>query len=309
MFEYINGDNLLQRLEGHTGVVTNVKFNSNGTYCMSCSNDKTIRLWNPSRGIQIKEYSGPHNYEIFDVCISQDNSKFVSVGADKAAFLWDVSTAQVIRKFFGHHGRINCCALSPVSNEVLVTGSYDKSLMFWDMRARGRLPIQTLTDFSDAVSCMFVTDHECVCGCSNGVVYSFDIRGGRVCVDTMPAGSVVCVSQSKDGRCHLVSCTDETIRLIDTVTGELVQVFKGHKNKSYVVSSTFDHADEYVVSGSEDGCVCVWRVEKSQVMQSFPAHTHPVVAVCFHPIDGSIMLTGSHDKTIKVWAMGENSKD
>ena len=95
-------------LRGHQGPCLAVRFNAVGTYCMSggkvihsnarcpapvaCScclqllpaantagpprvlQDRTVRLWNPHRGIQIKVYSG-HGYEVRDVAIASDNSK------------------------------------------------------------------------------------------------------------------------------------------------------------------------------------------------------------------------------------------
>lgn len=36
--------------------------------------DRTLRLWNPHRGVHIKTYAG-HGYDVRDVCVSADNSK------------------------------------------------------------------------------------------------------------------------------------------------------------------------------------------------------------------------------------------
>lgn len=64
-------------------------------------------------------------YEILDVAVLKDNSKFVSCGEDKAAFLWDVSTGAVVRRLQGHEQRINACCFSNEGG-VLFTASYDK---------------------------------------------------------------------------------------------------------------------------------------------------------------------------------------
>lgn len=34
-------------LDGHTSSVNSVRWTSDGEYAVSCSNDKTIKLWNP----------------------------------------------------------------------------------------------------------------------------------------------------------------------------------------------------------------------------------------------------------------------
>ena len=68
-----------------------------------------INLWNPLKNKIIKTYKGAHNYEILDIAIYKDNSRFVSVGGDKHPFLWDVKTGNIIRKIKGHTHRITCC--------------------------------------------------------------------------------------------------------------------------------------------------------------------------------------------------------
>lgn len=44
--------------------------------------DRTLRLWNPVKGLFIKEYRG-HGYEVRDVSVCSDNSKMASVGGDR----------------------------------------------------------------------------------------------------------------------------------------------------------------------------------------------------------------------------------
>lgn len=38
------------------GAVRSVRFNKDGNYMLTCGSDKTIKLWNPSRGLLIKTY-------------------------------------------------------------------------------------------------------------------------------------------------------------------------------------------------------------------------------------------------------------
>lgn len=70
-------------LKGHSGRITAVRFTStdrsilvtrieDGSYCMSCGQDRSICLWNPFRddmkdGFLIKRYKGPHSNSVNDV--------------------------------------------------------------------------------------------------------------------------------------------------------------------------------------------------------------------------------------------------
>ena len=84
-------------LQGHDGPILAVRFNRTGTYCLTCGKvcyasaaswqhgvqclqslnglqDRTLRLWNPHRGVHIKTYVG-HGYDVRDVCVSAANDK------------------------------------------------------------------------------------------------------------------------------------------------------------------------------------------------------------------------------------------
>ncbi|MED6176110.1 hypothetical protein PIB30_084750 [Stylosanthes scabra] len=85
-------------LKGHKGAAFAARFNTDGNYCLNCSKDRTIRLWNPHRNIHIKTYKSHGR----DVHVTSDNSKLCSCGRDRHIFYWDVATSRVIRKFRGH---------------------------------------------------------------------------------------------------------------------------------------------------------------------------------------------------------------
>ena len=93
-------------LKSHTSAVNAVRFTKDGSYCLTCSDDRTVKLWNPfcktsttnvqeNDALMIKTYAGAHGYGVLDVVVSHDNESFVSAGHDKTAFLWDVTSAQV----------------------------------------------------------------------------------------------------------------------------------------------------------------------------------------------------------------------
>ena len=50
-------------LSGHEGAILAVRFNSAGTYALSCGKDRTLRLWNPHTGVGVKTYTGERERE------------------------------------------------------------------------------------------------------------------------------------------------------------------------------------------------------------------------------------------------------
>lgn len=288
--------NLVQTLSGHTAPVLSLVFTKNGRFVLSTSQDKSVRLWNPHEAVHIKTYTGPHNYEVNDAAVSDDNARFVSCGGDKDFFLWDVTSGQVIRKFVGHERKVNALAFSP-NQEVVLSASHDKAVRIWDMRARSRGSIQALTEATDSVLCLSAQGDEIVTGSADGCVRQYDVRKGQMVVDSLlqPVGSV---SFSNDGECILVSTLDHSIRLLEHGSGQQLAHYHGHKNSKYKIRSTLDPADCVAVSGSEDNCICMWDLVDANLVCSLTGHTGPVLSVRF--FEGTLVSAGA-DSTVRVW--------
>lgn len=94
------------------------------TQVLTGCSDRTIRLFNPSRGsggnALIQKYEA-HGYEVLDIAVADDNARFASVGGDKTVFVWDVASATTIRRLSGHSGRCNAVAFA-ADGGVLVSG-------------------------------------------------------------------------------------------------------------------------------------------------------------------------------------------
>ena len=58
---------LQHTLAGHTGPVNVVIYSAGAAkYCLSGGQDRTVRLWNPSTGLEIKRYQ-VHGYEVLSL--------------------------------------------------------------------------------------------------------------------------------------------------------------------------------------------------------------------------------------------------
>ncbi len=68
--------------------------------------DRSIILWNPTKGLRIKTYTG-HGYDVRDCSTATDSKTFASCGGDRNVILWDVASGRFIRKFKGHDATVN----------------------------------------------------------------------------------------------------------------------------------------------------------------------------------------------------------
>jgi WD40 repeat protein/predicted Ser/Thr protein kinase len=109
---------------------------------------------------------------------------------------------------------------------------------------------------------------------------------------------------SPDGRYVLTTSDDQTARVWDVGTGELVgQPLKHH---DAVLGGDFRPDSRAVVTASADGTARVWHVVTGEPLTPDLRHRGPVVCASFSP-DGQRVLTASEDGTARLWdaATGE----
>ncbi|CAG8458092.1 12413_t:CDS:2 [Ambispora leptoticha] len=254
--------------KGHIGPVHVVRYDSSGEYVLTGGQDRTLKLWNPETGLAIKTYEG-HGKEVLGVSITQDHSKFVSCGGDRQVFLFDVTTAKTIRRFEGHQHRVNTVDFNR-DGTVVLSGSYDSTVRIWDCRS------------------------------VDGNIRIYDLRVGALLTDLI-SQPVTSVCFSGDGNCVLASSLDDTIRLMDKDNGGLLNSFKGHKNTQYKIQSCLSNYDMHVISGSEDGNICIWDLLEGKLLSTIhQAHENVVTCVAYNPKQ-PIMISTSVDGTAKVW--------
>ncbi|KAI8283518.1 WD repeat domain-containing protein 83 [Colletotrichum sp. SAR11_57] len=249
---------------------------SPGTYILTGSADRTIRLYNPAtqdanprytsnlttrttprvpEGRMIQSYAS-HGYEVLDLAVAADNERFASCGGDRAVFLWDVASATTLRRFggnvHGHSSRINCVAFGGDGDSLVISAGFDTSVRVWDCKSNSAKPVQVMDEAKDSVTALVVRDAEIVAGSVDGRVRSYDVRMGKCITDTMGA-SVTSLKLTRDGKAMLVGSLDSKIRLMDRDSGSCLKTYEdaGWKNEELRVQSILGGKEKYVIAGDE----------------------------------------------------------
>ena len=116
--------------QGHTGSVTSVAFSPDGTYIVSGSNDKTIRVW--SKQGQVGSPFQGHTHSVNSVAFSPDGGHIVSGSKDKTIRIWDAQSGfQVCNSLQGHTNSVNSVAFSSDGLKI-VSGSDDMTVRVWN---------------------------------------------------------------------------------------------------------------------------------------------------------------------------------
>jgi WD40 repeat protein len=83
---------------GHSDFVEKVRFHPTKPLIVSCSLDKTVRLWNPDNGAQIRSLEG-HTDAVFAIAISPDGNRIASGAWNGEVRIWNVDDGKLIKSF------------------------------------------------------------------------------------------------------------------------------------------------------------------------------------------------------------------
>ncbi|KAM9970288.1 hypothetical protein ACTFIR_002138 [Dictyostelium discoideum] len=313
-------------LSNHSGSVTVVKYNSDGGYCLSGSSDKSIKLYNVSKGSMIHSFE-EHGYGIGDLVSTSDNKQLFSC-AEKQLYQWDIASGQVIRRFQNAHNDTITSVCVNLDSTLLFSGSSDRLVKAWDLRTKSINPVQILDDSKDTITSIIVneqtithnhshghshgnnnnqphthTQKEVITSSVDGCIRTYDVRMGTLVTyeDTIPISSV---SITKDKKCFIASCTDETVKLIDIDSYETLREYKGHKNKVYKINSCSNFDDSLIISGSEDNDFYIYELLSGKLLSKLSGHTNIITHVDSHPSKNQF-ITSSTDCTIRIWDQSE----
>jgi U3 small nucleolar RNA-associated protein 12 len=131
---FVDSLKLFLNLYGHKLPVLSMDISYDSKMIVTCSADKTARLWGLDFGDCHKALLA-HEDSVMSVAFVPHNKdgnghNFFSASKDKMIKYWDGDKFENIQKLSGHHGEIWALAMSR-SGDFIVSASHDKSIRIW----------------------------------------------------------------------------------------------------------------------------------------------------------------------------------
>ncbi|KAF0030477.1 hypothetical protein F2P81_017208 [Scophthalmus maximus] len=218
----------------------------------------------------------------------------------------------------GHRSPVTRVIFHPVFS-VMVSASEDATIKVWDYET-GDFE-RTLKGHTDSVQDIsFDLTGKLLASCSADMTIKLWDFQGFECIRTMHGHdhnvSSVAIMPNGD---HIISASrDKTMKMWEVATGYCVKTFTGHREWVRMVRPNQDGT--LIASCSNDQTVRVWVVASKECKAELREHEHVVECISWAPESahptiqdatgsetkksgkpGPFLLSGSRDKTIKMW--------
>lgn len=281
---------------GHKMSIQALALSPDGSRMVTGSLDATAKLWDTATGALIETFSG-HTGGVYGVAFSPDGTQVLTGSVDKTARLWSVASGQTVRTYAEHTNAINAVAFSPDGN-YLATGSSDNTARIWDVAQTKSL--HTLTGHTQAMNAVtFSPNGATVFTKSNDdTIKQWDRNSGfrlkSIPFNSLGYGSLVFFPASTQ---LLASAgLDGGLSIFDSVTGKVLKEY----NVGSCHSAAFSPDGSLVLTGN--GLTAwLWDKKTGAPLRSFSGHIDTINAVAFSR-DGKKFVTGSADKTARLWS-------
>ena len=233
-------------MTGHSASVSSVCAGASGAHCISTSYDKTVRVWDTSRGSCVSTLRG-HAGPILKSTWAIDGDGLLLTGDRSGmACVWDLNVEKTANTLTSHRGHVTAVHWLPDTPSSCVTGDQAGTVRVWDMRLRGT-------------------------GSLNGCVHESVLHPGGAVNDI-----VTCCGPSTTTSALVTTGADKKIQVMDPRMGfERRSSFAHHKDFIYSVESVGD----YVASGGGDGMLLVHDVKLGKLLYGLGASEGAVRAV------------------------------
>lgn len=247
-------------------------------------------------------YAG-HTADLLDVSWSRNNF-ILSSSMDKTVRLWHISSPNCLC-CFQHVDFVTAIAFHPRDDRYFLSGSLDGKLRLWNIPDKkvalwneldGQTKLITAANFCQKGKFAVVGSYDgrCVFYNTEQLKYYTQIHVRSTRGKNAQGRKITGIEPMPGEDKILVTSNDSRIRLYDLRDLSLSCKYKGYVNLSSQIKGSFSHDGRYVISGSENQFIYIWKTyhdykfssarrDRNTYWESIKAHNAVVTAAVFAP--------------------------
>eukprot|EP00043_Microstomoeca_roanoka_P016617 m.170833 g.170833 ORF g.170833 m.170833 type:complete len:635 (-) comp16490_c2_seq1:462-2366(-) len=273
-------------------------FSQNGRYLAAGGRSGIVKIFKATQDFA-EVCSLEQSDAISSLAWTHDNEQIaVSTMTEGTITVWRAATGTSVRQIT-HHA-VGPCNVACGSKGALATSSPDEGKVAYFRSMADDTPAHEWTAIR-GIQLAFTKDEKTlVVAAYSKQVHLFNLETFAETTVPMKA-SITSLSLSEDSSYFLVNLNSAVIQLYSIESRRLVREYTGHTQTRFIIRSGFGVHDKFVVSGSEDGAVCIWHKDSGRLLSRLKGHEGSVNDVAWHPTNPYMLATVSDDHRIYVW--------
>lgn len=289
-------------LNGHVAGVKRAIYSYDNSLIVSCSSDKTIIIWDESKGCQLCKLIG-HNSYVNCVSFGKTSSTLFSGSVDGAIYQWDIQKRKH-KLIIQEQSSIDCFTYLKQQDILVYYAGYG-IIKFIDYKTS--TIVHSINDVKGPINSLSVNSSNTILAISaNDSIVLFDLNSFETTkIVSGHSKEITNISFSSDGESILSTSRDGTIKLWNIKEKKCYHHLVGHNG--VVWDAKFHPSLPQVVSVSADCNLCIWNITEDtfEINPSpnttlvFPQlHQKSIYSVSYNK-DGTKLLTASLDTLVR----------
>ena len=289
------GRTLVQDLPGaHSRMVTGLVFANDGQTFYSCSDDGLIKSWNvypDASNMEAQEWATLHgpvmtyrsnNVGSFKNIDYHRSMAQFATASDNSVDIWDPERNSPLVTFDNLWGNnvdtSTVVRYNPAERNLLGQCSMDRGIGLFDARSGSALQKTVLKMRSNCLEWNPMEPMNFVVGNEDYNAYAFDMRRLErpTTIHKGHVGTILCITWSPTGREFATGGYDKTIRIFNHRKSTAREVYHT-KRMQKIFTLNFTADNKYIVSGSDDFNLRLWKSNASEKIGQMTAREEKAV--------------------------------